>query len=113
MLKPVNTRTISSGSTHHLSCRSVARAARPPTDSTVATALICSSTSALFGSSLAAQSRHERKRHDRQGSDRQKETQEHPVDRVRERAPTARMDVVVDQHSQAILAVDDGQKQQQ
>src|SRR6267143_1304016 len=110
MLNPVSTKTISSGSTHHLTCRSVARAPRSPTDSTVAIAFICSSTSAPLVESLAAQSRHERERHDRQGSDSQEESQENPVHCVGERAPTACMDVVVDQHPQTILAMNDGQK---
>src|SRR6266852_6395123 len=105
MLNPVSTRTISSGSTHHLSCRSVARVARSPTDSTVATAFICSSTSTFSVESLAPQSRHEWERHDRQGSDSQEESQKNPVHRVGERAPTACMDVVVDQHPQTILTV--------
>src|SRR5713226_190380 len=113
MLKPVSTSTISSGSTHHLSCRSVVRGTRSPTDSAVATALICTSTSALFVALLATYSRHEWKRHDGQRPDGQEEAEKNPVDRMGERAPTAGMDVVVDQHAQAILAVDDGQKQQQ
>src|SRR5712692_9095187 len=112
MLKPVSTSTINSGWTHHLSSRSVVRAAPSPTESTVATALISNSTY-FFLELLTLQPRHEWKRHDHQGPDRQEESQENPVGRVGKRAPTARVDVVVDQHAQAILAVDNGQKQQQ
>src|SRR5258707_15532854 len=110
MLKPVSPSTVSSGSTPHLLCRLVVTGIRSPTDSAVATALICTSTSALFVALLAKHSRHERKRHDRQRPDGQEEAEKNPVDRMGERAPTPGMDVVVDQHAQAIPAVDDGQK---
>ena len=63
MLNEVSTNTISSGWIHHLSRRSVVRAARSPTDPTVATVLMCSSTY-LFLELLTADPRHERKRDD-------------------------------------------------
>src|SRR6266851_2534957 len=113
MLKPVSTSTISSGWTHHRSRRSLTVTVRSPTDSTVATALISSSTSSFFLGLLSLHARHEWKRHDHESPDRQEEAQEHPVRRVRKCAPTARVDVVVNQHPQAILAMDNGQKQQQ
>src|SRR5438105_9821735 len=56
---------------------------------------------------------HKWKRNDGQGPEHQEKSQKYPVRRMCKGAPTARMNVVVDQDAQTVLAMHDRQEHQQ